>query len=435
MRNNTLINLGAKAAEADKRWEETLGEYVKSFHKKKKVNYFAGNSLGLHPKRFKHNLLKHANIWKKEQHNGHFYEDGTMYDRPWWRYQEKHVSTAASLLGAHCHEQCPEVALFGTLSANNKLLVEIFAVHIRDTLRVKNPTIVTIKTNFPSDDVGLKHALKTVFGNSYKLVEIPPTNANGLYEFDAMVRQINREENVAMGFFPGLCYTTGQRFPIAKLTEALHAKGAIAGFDLAHSMGNYQLHLHNDGVDFATFCGYKYLNGGPGSVGGIFVHEKWFSKDGFKNHTDYVSGWFGVHMDDRFRFNPNNYRPAPGAWGFLQSNDQIFNMQGVEAYFELVKEYGKANIFKKQKELSQFMQRCLSVIPRVEIITPRQFNERGSQTSFYVPGINTKTLVEDINRMGNFCEQRGNFIRVTPVAYNTFNEVWKFCKCLNTLVK
>lgn len=427
-----LKNHKAAASLNDDKWSPILGGYSASFCQNKKRSYWAGNSLGLQPEGFTEKNDRHAKIWLEKEHDGHFEEDGTSTDRPWWKYQEKLVRTGSKLLGARYDVKCPEVAFFNTLSTNNRNLIETFAMYVRDDPKNAKiiPTIVTIKTNFPSDDVGLKYALKVVFGSGkFKLLEIMP-DKNGIYDFQKMVAIIETQPNVIMGFFPGLCYVTGQRFPIKEITTALHKVGAIAGFDLAHSVGNYQLNLHDDGADFATFPGYKYLNGGPGAVGGIFVHSRWFRKKSF----DYVSGWFGVYEKDRFKFDPKNYRPAPGAWGFIQSNDQIFNMLGVEANFDLIDKYGKNNLFQKNKEISTYLYECLKCIPGICIITPEPFAQRGCQVLFKVKGmdmneVHRKLLPRD------FCEMRGkDAIRVAPVAYNSFAQVWKFSNHLQKIV-
>ena len=313
-----------------------------------------------------------------------------------------------------------------TLSSNNVLILETFLAHIRDTHDSEDmPVILTIGSNFPSDDVGLEHALQVVLGTRYQLVKFEPRH-DGLYDFDQLIEFIKIRPGIKLGFFPGLCYVTGQRFPIERITAALHQAGAIAGFDLAHAAGNFKLSLHDWNVDFATFCGYKYMNGGPGAVGGIFVHERWFTEQCLPKVLR-VSGWFGIHRDDRFSFDSETYRPAPGAWSFVESNDQIFNMLGVEAWFDLVETYGWDLILKKNEEISSFLYECLATVTRATIVTPEPYAERGCQISF-------KTMRNIDNVMAclsekHFVEKRGkDIIRVTAVAYNSFEQVWNFCK-------
>lgn len=428
----TLKEFQAAAKEKDQQWFPALGGYVMSFDQSNKRNYFAGNSLGLKPAGFDEKLHKHSTIWQNEQHDGHFAVDGTEKDRPWWRYQEKFVPRGSKLTGAVEDVSCPEIAFMNTLSVNTRCTLETFCMYHRDHMPNRHiiPVIITVKINFPSDDVGLKYALNVVYGKTnYQLIEIEPAT-DGLHHFDKLIATIKSTPNIAMGFFPGLCYITGQRFPIKEITEALHSVGAIAGFDLAHSVGNYQLHLHDDGVDFATFCGYKYLAGGPGCTGGIFVHQRWFSVPDF----DAVSGWFGIHPDDRFNFDPDSYRPALGAWRFLQSNDQIFNMLGLEASFDLIDKYGQENIFKKNEEISTFMYECLKCIPEVAIITPALFSLRGCQILFRVPSKDVKEIYEQVC-VHSFCERRGkDTIRVAPFAYNTFFQTWDFCNYLKDVI-
>jgi kynureninase len=257
-----------------------------------------------------------------------------------------------------------------------------------------------------------------VYGTKYELVELE-SNDDGLYDVEKLITEINNLSNIKMGFFPGLCYQTGQRFNIKKITEALHSIGAFAGFDLAHSVGNYQLQLHKWNVDFATFCGYKYLNGGPGATSGIFIHRKLFSK----SHFTQVYGWFGISEKDRFNYNPATYRPAPGAWSMMLSNDPIFNMLGLETSFEALEKCGLDKIFQYHKDISIFFYDCLETINRIKIITPKDYAQRGSQLSFY-SSASIDDLLNYINDGSYFCEKRKNTIRIAPVAYNTYLDVW-----------
>lgn len=418
-------SLRQKASELDNKRSPEIKKYAKNFHKPE--NYFGNNSLGLLPKGFKKKLKLHYRIWKEEQHNGHFYTDGTKDFRPWWKKQEQLCKTASKLLGCKYKLPCPEVAIGnGGLSVNTRLTLEIFMQYIRDKKMKKGstPTFITIGTNFPSDDVGFKACLKIVFGKNYKLIEFKPKDEDGLYDFNELIKTIKSTPNLQLGFFPGLCYTTGQRFPIEKITKALHEVRALAGFDLAHSVGNYQLQLHDWGADFATFCGYKYLNGGPGSISGFFVHEKWFSNKKFDNT---VSGWFGIHEEDRFSYDPKNFRPAPGAWSMLLCNDMVYSMLALEASFENIEECGHSKIYANNKKLSTFLYECLKSIPELRIITPEPWKERGCQISFK-SSADVDALLAYIKDK-KFCEKRGeNIIRVTPVSCNSFKNVYKLAK-------
>lgn len=418
-----LKDLQSIATENDITRSTKIKNYARGFSNPQK--YFGNNSLGLLPEGFEDKLELHSSIWKNKQHHGHFYTDGTKNFRPWWLKQEQLCDTGSKLIGCKNDDSCPEIAFGnGGLSVNNRLILEDFLQYIRDEKGIHMPTILTISTNFPSDDVGLKSSAKRIFGKKFKLIEFEPKNKEtGLYDFDELVALIKNLPNLQMGFFPGLCYSSGQRFPIQKLTETLHSVGAVAGFDLAHSVGNYQLQLHDWKVDFATFCGYKYLNGGPGSISGFYVHEDWFLKSGFAD----VSGWFGIHPDDRFRFNPQNFRPAPGARRMLLSNDLIFSMLALEASFESFEKCGIENIFSYHKQISTFLYQCLECIPQVQIITPKAWEERGCQISFKsTAGVDDllKHLIDD----GKFfCEKRKeDIIRVTPVASTSFTDVYNF---------
>lgn len=413
-----LKNLASVAERLDMNRNPKIVEYANKFCNSS--NYFAGNSLGLVPEGVDERLQLHHDIWKEEKHDSHFYIDGKNVKFAWWEKHKQLLKTASKLLGCKNSKRCPEVAIGnGGLSVVNRLVIEDICKYIRDTTYEAGPlpVFMTIKSNFPSDDVGLKYALATVFGKHFQLIEFEPINKKtGLYDFDKLIQVIKESTNLKMGFFPGLCFSSGQKFPIERITEALHSVKAVAGFDLAHSVGNYPLHLHNWKVDFATFCNYKYNNSGPGAIAGFYVHEKWFSKPEFNP----VSGWFGILAKDRFKFNPDNFRPAPGAERMILSNYPIFSMLPIEVSFETIDECGIHNMFNYHKKLSDFTYECLSRIPGIQIITPR--NEHGCQISFTTKNI--KQLFDHIQKE-NFCERRGRYIiRVAPVAYNSFQDVY-----------
>lgn len=422
-----LAALREKAKDLDKKWEPILGGYNREFHQNTERDYFSGNSLGLQPSGFLEKLRHHANIWKYKQHDGHFECDGE-HDRPWWKYEEKSASIIADLAGSYQHE----VAICNSLSTNNRNVLESCLMYIRDHLRketTSTPTFISVQENFPSDFVGLRYSLAVVFGDNYKLIEVP-SEPNGSHNFMRIIETIKQNSGISLGFFPSLCFITGQRFPIKQITAALHEIGALSGFDLAHSLGNHELELHKDEVDFATFCSYKYLCGGPGGVGGLYAHEKLLARAGFKT----VSGWFGIHPDDRFRFNPSTYRPAEGARSFIQSNAPIFNMLGLEAYCDLVQKYGKSTIGEKHREISTFMHDCLSTIPGIQIITPQKWEDRGCQISFSSIGKERDSVYQELLKK-SFCEERGqNVIRVAPVGYNRFEQCAKFASYLHEII-
>ena len=422
MKKRDLLGLQPGAKTLDE--TDPLWELVAQFGLNKDCADFRGNSLGLQPHGFEKLLLKQSRLWRKHRHDGHF-----VGDIPWWQKHRRYEETLASILG--CHASIPEATVGNSLSVNSVLLLETFLQYKRDQPRKKYPlpVVVTTATNFPADIASLRRSLHIVFGkDKYHLVEIPPER-NGLYDFKKVIGFIKAKPNIILGFFPGLCYITGQRFPIEELTEALHEKDAIAGFDLAHAAGNFRLSLHKWDVDFATLCTYKYLNAGPGAVGGLYVHERWYEVDLANG-----GGWWSIHEDHRFNPPQGRHVPAPGARRFLASNDPVFNMQGLEAWFDMVDEYGWGTILRKHQKLSDFFLKCLKCVDGMEIITPFEPEQRGCQFSFRTK-LDRDFVISELRKRNCFCEPRGaDILRAAPVSYNTYMQAWYFCKALETIL-
>jgi kynureninase len=203
------------------------------------------------------------------------------------------------------------------------------------------------------------------------------------------------------------------------------------GFDLAHAAGNVVLHLHGWEVDFAVWCSYKYLNGGPGAVAGCFVHEK----HGRNLDLPRLAGWWGNDPATRFRMHlQDTFVPQPGAEGWQISNPPILAMAPLRASLALFDEVGMPALRARSECLTGYLQFLLDQLPagRFEVITPRDADQRGCQLSILIHD-RPRECLQALQREGILCDFREpNVIRVAPVPlYNTVHEVWTFARVLS----
>src|SRR5260370_20123414 len=131
------------------------------------------------------------------------------------------------------------------------------------------------------------------------------------------------------------------------ITEAGHAAGAKVGFDLAHAIGNVPLALHSWEVDFACWCSYKYLNSGPGGIGGAFIHERY--------HADRAvprfGGWWGYDKATRFLMQ-KGFIPSPTAEGWQLSTPSPLLYAAHKAALEVFEEAGWEKLQLKRIQLN-----------------------------------------------------------------------------------
>jgi kynureninase len=226
--------------------------------------------------------------------------------------------------------------------------------------------------------------------------------------------------------WPGVQFRTGQAFDLARLRRAATRAGCAIGFDLAHSVGNTPLSLHDDGPDFAVWCGYKYLNGGPGAIGGCFVHERNFGE------ALRLKGWWGHESATRFRMEPE-FHAAPGAAGWQVSNPPMLSAAPLIASLAIFKEAGLERLRRKSIELTGFLETVLArFTPQLTLITPQNPGSRGCQLSVRVAGGKGRRVFDFMNTRGVVCDWREpDVIRVAPVPlYNSFEDVFRFGECL-----
>jgi kynureninase len=238
-------------------------------------------------------------------------------------------------------------------------------------------------------------------------------------------------EKIALVFLGGVNYFTGQAFDLQGITEAAHRQGCLVGFDLAHAIGNIPLSLHDWGVDFAVWCSYKYLNAGPGAVGGCFVHERHANNPALPR----FSGWWGNDPATRFQMHLlPEFAPSPGAEGWQLSNPPILSMAPLRSSLELFQAAGFQALHEKSRLLTGYLEYLLRRIPTgaYRIITPGDPAQRGCQLSVSTK-VSPRALLQALQDQGIVADFREpDVLRFAPVPlYNRFEEVWRLCQALH----
>jgi kynureninase len=269
------------------------------------------------------------------------------------------------------------------------------------------------------------------------ILEVMPRAGQEAIRLEDIKRTIKEHgESVALVLFGGVNYYTGQVFDMEAITKEAHKVGAYAGFDLAHAAGNITLKMHEWNIDFACWCTYKYLNSGPGSVGGAFVHQKHITNKDLPR----LAGWWGNQKENRFKME-KGFHPIPTAEGWQLSNAPVFLMAVHKAAIDMFDEAGMEAISKKGKLLSGYLIYLLQDFDKrlpgknVRFITPTHEDERGCQVSIVIKE-SGRELFEYLKENGISAGWREpEVIRVAPVAlYNTFEEVWRFVQLIEQKV-
>lgn len=402
------------AAEADR--QDPLAKYRDRFFFPEKngkpVIYFCGNSLGLQGKDVPNAIQTELKSWENHAIGG--FQQG---EHPWLYYQEYLTPSMAKVVGALPHE----VTVMNTLTVNLHLMLLSF---YRPTANRK--LILMEKGAFPSDQYAMETLVKHYALNPDEvIVEIAPTLGNFCITTEAITQTIQQlGDQLALVMLGGIQYYTGQLFDIPTITKAAHEVGAIAAFDLAHAVGNVPLHLHEWNVDFAVWCTYKYLNGGPGAVGGAYVHEKYAQDTEFPR----LAGWWGNDEKTRFRME-KGFIPKPTASGWNISTAQVLNMCSLRSSLTIFDEVGMDAIRAKSSLLTGYLEYLLNHLPGLpcEIITPSNPEERGAQLSLYFAE-NGRTIFNRLIEAGIVVDYREpGVIRVAPAPlYCSFQDVYRF---------
>jgi len=387
------------------------------------LNYLCGHSLGLAPRAALDYVSDELADWASLGVAGHH-----TAARPWIDYAQNFTKGLQHVTGA----QANEVIAMNSLTVNLHLMMASFyrPVGMRDKVLIEAGA-------FSSDRHAVLGQLSWHKLDAEEcLVEIEPRAGEEslrIEDIEAKIEELGPE--LALVLWPGVQYRTGQFFDCARIARAAHEVGALAGFDMAHAIGNVPLALHDWNIDFAVWCSYKYLNSGPGAIAGAFIHERHF-----ENSPVRLSGWWGHDPKTRFQMLPE-FRAAVGAAGWAVSNPPIFSAAPLIASLELFREAGIGELRAKSIRLTAYCERLMRERcgQEIHILTPENVEARGAQLSFRVNGgaKRGRRIFDALAVKGIVCDWREpDIIRIAPVPfYNRFIDVYELVEEMVTALK
>ena len=413
--NNSL----AYAKEQDEK--DPLRSFRDRFHIPMQANgesyvYLCGNSLGLQPKATRAAIEQELVDWENYGVEGHFHAKN-----PWMPYHEFLTEAMAKVVGA----KPIEVVVMNTLSVNLHLMMVSFYQPTKSRFK-----ILIEADAFPSDRYAVESQIKFHgYDPKESLLELKARPGEECVRMEDIEKIIEEEgETIALIMIGNTNYYTGQFFDMKHIAKLGHTKGCKVGFDCAHGAGNVKLDLHNCGVDFAVWCSYKYINSGPGSLGGCFVHER----HAHDKDLPRFAGWWGHNKATRFGMR-DGFDPIPGVEAWQLSNPPILSMAAIKASLEVFMDAGMDRLFEKSKKMTGYLEFLIDDIKdeRIGIITPRDPKQRGCQLSVQVKSAN-KALFDKITAAGVIADWREpDVIRIAPIPlYNSFEDCYRFASLL-----
>lgn len=386
--------------------------------------YLVGNSLGALPRRVRDNVTTELDRWGTLGVDGHF-----TGELAWEPYHELLTDPMARIVGG----QPEEVVVMNALTVNLHLLMISFYQPTAGRHK-----ILIEEHAFPSDHFAVESQIRQRgFDPAESLVVVGPRAGGETLDPDDVLGAIaDHADQLALVLLPGVQYYTGQVLPMPAIVEAGHAAGAIVGFDLAHAAGNVPLRLHEWNVDFAAWCTYKYLNGGPGGVGAAFVHERHITDAQLPK----LLGWWGTRKDTRFQME-TVFEPIPTVESWQLSNAPILAMAALRASLELFDQAGGMEVLraKSERQIRYFDHLLAAELHgRVDRITPGAMDQRGAQFALTItdPARDGRAVYERLEASGVACDWRyPNVIRVAAVPlYNSFTDIHRFVQILKGLL-
>ncbi len=382
-----------------------------------KLIYLCGNSLGLQPNQTKEYISQELEHWAKWGVDGH-----TKGKNAWLPYHELLTHQMAQVVGAKDHE----VVVMNTLTVNLHLMMVSFYQPTKSRHK-----IIIEADAFPSDRYAMESQIKFHgYNPEHSLLLWKPNPETGLCEQSELEALLNQhKDSVALIMLGNSNYYSGQVYPIKEITQLGHSYGAKVGFNLAHGAGNIICDLHDNGVDFAVWCTYKYLNSGPGSLGGVFVHERHSESYDLPRFT----GWWGHNKETRFKMR-DGFDPIAGAEGWQLSNPPILSMAAIRASLDIFDRAGIHKIREKSIQLTAYLAELLSTLnsDKIRIMTPLEPEHRGAQLSLQLKD-SDRSLHDALTHLGVVSDWREpDVIRVAPAPlYNSYRDIYDFVQRLN----
>lgn len=382
--------------------------------------YLCGNSLGLQPKTTQEYINQELKDWANLGVEGH-----TEAKNPWLPYHEFLTENMASLVGA----KPIEVVVMNTLTANLHFMMVSF---YKPT--PKRYKILIESDAFPSDKYAVESQLRHHgYDDKEGLLLWKPRQGEELLRYEDLETILGKHgDEIALIMIGGVNYYTGQYFDLKRITSMGHKYGCLVGFDCAHGAGNVKLNLHDSNADFAVWCTYKYLNSGPGSLAGAFVHERHAHDKNLNRFT----GWWSHNKKTRFNMR-HEFDVLPGAEGWQLSNPPILSMAAIKASLDIFAEAGMDTLIQKSKKLTGYFEFLLNELGEdtIRIITPKNDKERGCQLSIQVKNAD-KSLHIKLTEAGVISDWREpDVIRCAPVPlYNSYEDVYTMVERLKTIL-
>ena len=381
--------------------------------------YFTGNSLGLQPKSTQKYIQQELDDWANYGVEGHF-----EAKNPWLNYHEFLTENMAKIVGA----KPTEVVVMNTLTTNLHLLMVSFYRPTKTKYK-----IVIESDAFPSDRYAVQSQLKFHGFSENDVIEWKPRKGEVLLKIEDLEKIVSEHgDEIALLLIGGVNYFTGQFLDLKRIAEIGHSKKCVVGIDLAHGAGNIEPNLHDSGIDFAAWCTYKYLNSGPGSLSGLFVHEK-HAKN---NDLPRFAGWWNHNKETRFNMR-QPFDVMEGAEGWQLSNPPILSMAAIKASLDMFETVGMKALTSKSQKLTGYFEFLINQIDSedIKIITPKNAKERGCQLSIQVKNTD-KSLHKKLTENNIITDWREpNVIRCAPVPlYNSFEDVFQMVLILKKLL-
>tara|TARA_R110002110_G_scaffold404606_1_gene623056 strand:- start:63181 stop:64452 length:1272 start_codon:yes stop_codon:yes gene_type:complete len=384
--------------------------------------YFSGNSLGLQPRALSDQLQNELDRW--HQYGAKAYSES---DRPWLNLSESLQAPIANLVGA----KPDEVVVMNSLGVNLHLMMASFYQPSKSKFKV-----IIEEDAFPTDRYILNaHMQWHGYDPKETFIIFKKNQATHQYRLDDLAELIEaHKDTIALALLPGVQYLTGQVFPIAQMSQLLKNNNITIGWDMAHAIGNIPLNCHQDHIDFAVWCHYKYLNAGPGAVGGCFIHEQHAqNREMFR-----LPGWWGNLPETRFEMKAE-FEPYGNALGWQVSNIPVFSTIPLIASLNIFEQAGGVvAVRQKSTVMTEWLYQHLieRFSEEVAILTPEPSSERGCQISFSVRGADNRLICQKLNKNHIVCDFREpNIIRMAPVPlYNQFKELGYFIDNLQSII-
>ena len=403
--------------------QDNLSELKNLFHIPKKNNieftYLCGHSLGLQPKNASDFIKQELEDWKNLGVLGHF-----DAKNPWYPYHEFLSKQSARIVGALEEE----VVVMNSLTVNLHLLLTSFynPIYKKNKIMIDTPC-------FPSDRYAVNsHIKNNNLDIDDTLIELSPQKGSDVLKSSDIIEKIEKYgQETQLILISAVNYYNGQYYDIDSISKKAKEYNCIIGLDLAHAAGNVKLFLHDWNIDFAVWCGYKYLNGGPGAPGSAFIHKQHLKKNNIKR----LEGWWGHNKESRFDL-LNRFIPSKTAESWQLSNPPILSMAALWSSLNIFEKIGMNSITLKSIKLTSYLYTLLSNIEGISILTPRDQDKRGAQLSIRLDNFD-KNIYNQLIKSGYICDYRSpDVLRIAPAPlYNSFEDVFNFSQFLNSLIR